>query len=803
MSTLTSKGLSTQEASARTILDGPNRLANSKKRNMLLVFLSQFKDVMIIILIISAVISIYLGDGVQGYIILSIVAVNALFGFIQEFRTERALEALSAMATRTAKVLRDGQIQTINSEHVVKGDIVMVKAGDRIPADGVLLEAVGATVDESILSGESMDIEKRDGDPLYMGTTLLSGHGTIQVTAIGMYTEMGKIADMLRDINREDTPLQRKLAQLGKVIAIICLLVCAMVSILGTITGKPAYTMFVSGVSLAVAAVPEGLPAIVTASLAMGVSRMAKRNALVRKLPAVETLGCATVICTDKTGTLTQNKMSVVKTWFPTGCQSMALDVMVSCTSVNEDTDGTISGSPTETALYRYATSQGCRPLPKLNEIPFDSTRKYMAVSCNKDAHSAVLLKGAPEIVMTMCRRWGPLPPAAEDQLRDMAQEGLRVIALAWGQPKNRQSLDLSNCNLQLVGLIGIMDPPRPESGEAVRICHNAGIRTIMITGDSKTTAVAIAKKLSIMGPGNTALTGQDIDSMSHQELAQALKTTTVFARVTPAHKLAIVRCLKESGEIVAMTGDGVNDSPAIKEAHIGVSMGKGGSDVTREASAISLMDDNFATLVHAVEEGRLIYRNILRFVRYMLACNLGEVLTMVIAILLNLPLPLLASQLLLVNVVTDGLPAMALGFSPTYSELMRVPPRNPDSGIISKWTALRIGLRGLLIGCSTVGLFILTDYWGGSMAMCRGAALSMLIVSQLIYVFGCNRDGRPFGLSSLFDNKALVWAVILSAGVLLLCLYYAPLALLLQIEPPTTSLWMVIVGISMSGLLF
>lgn len=804
MSTLKTKGLSAQEVSIRTIYDGPNRLAEAKKRNLLLVLLSQFCDVMIIILIISAGISIYLGDRAQGFIILGIVTVNALFGFIQEFRTEKALDALKAMATPTAKVIREGQLHNISAEEIVRGDVVMLGAGDRIPADGVILECAGAAADESLLSGESMSVDKDVGHSLYMGTTLLAGHAIMEVTDIGMSTEMGKIAGMLRDIDRETTPLQQKLNKLGKVVATICIAVCAMVTVLGIVTGKSAYTMFVSGVSLAVAAIPEGLPAIVTASLAMGVGRMAKRKALVRKLPAVETLGCATVICTDKTGTLTQNRMSVSDTWFVPGMEPRAMDVMVSCVNISYGENGEIQGTPTETALYRYASSTGIQPLTILDEIPFDSTKKYMAVKCSKGAGTIVLAKGAPEVIMPLCRRSASDLYTAEVQLRRMAEGGLRVIALAYGRcPSGNGRLNISAADMQLVGLVGLMDPPRPESAEAVRKCHNAGIKTIMITGDSKSTAMAIGRRLDLLRPGDGALTGADIDSMTPEELAAAAKTTRVFARVTPAHKLAIVRSLKQSGEIVAMTGDGVNDSPAVKEAHIGVSMGKGGSDVTREASAISLMDDNFATLVHAIEEGRLIYSNILRFVRYMLAGNLGEVLTMVIAIMLNLPLPLLPTQLLLVNVITDGLPAMALGFSPTYSELMQVPPRDPNSQIINKKTALQIAVRGLLIGCSTVGMFVLTDYMGGNLSICRGSALSMLIVSQLVYVFGCNRDGRRFSLRNIFDNKMLVAATLISLSVLAVCLYCPPLAAMLEVTPPTLPLWLLIAGISLSGILF
>ena len=678
---------------------------------------------------------------------------------------------------------------------------MLLNAGDRVPADGTLLDSVEFTTDESLLSGESLEIAKSSGSPLYMGTNVLSGHGIMEVSSTGMSTEMGKIAKLLQGISKEETPLQRKLDTLGRTIAFLCLFVCAMVTILGTITGKPLSIMFLSGVSLAVAAIPEGLPAIVTASLAMGVGRMAKRNALVRKLPAVETLGCATVICTDKTGTLTQNKMTVTNSWFVTGLDQIGLDAMASCTNVQTDEDGSISGSPTEVALYNYAMDQGGELYTKNSEIPFDSTKKYMAVCCDTPYGQSVFVKGAPEIILSLCKA-SPFDEA-HNQITKMGQEGLRTIALAYGHDALGPNMNLSKINLNLCGVVGITDPPRPESAKAVEECHRAGIRTIMITGDSLPTAKAIAKRLKILGSKQRALSCKDIDNMSPDQLKLALKNTTVFARANPEHKLAIVKCLKDSGEIVAMTGDGVNDSPAIKEAHIGVSMGKGGSDVTRQASAISLMDDNFATLVNAIEEGRLIYRNILKFVRYMLACNLGEVLTMVIAIMLNLPLPLLASQLLLVNVITDGLPAMALGFSPLYNELMSCPPRDPNSQIISKWTALRISLRGLLIGCSTVGIFVLSDFYGASLEGSRGAALSMLIVSQLIYVFGCNRDGRPFTFKNLFDNRTLVLAVFVSASILLACLYYSPLAMALQIKPPTTELWMVIIGISMSGLLF
>ena len=681
------RGLSTREAEKRIKTYGLNELKHKKKKSPVLIFLSQFNDFLVWVLIGATIISGFIGDKADAITILIIVIVNAILGFVQEFRTEKSLEALQEMAAPTCKAIRDGNIKVINSRELTIGDVVILEAGDRIPADGTFIDAANMVVDESLLTGESVGISKdtnKGKNEGYMGTIVLKGRGLLIVDSIGMETEMGKIANLLDNIEEEKSPLRERLDSLGKILVIVCVIVCIIVTVLGILRGNNITEMFLLGVSLAVAAIPEGLAAIVTVALALGVSRMLKRNALIRKLPAVETLGCTSVICSDKTGTLTQNKMTV-KEILTNGkiyeldkekvydCEKLK-EAFVYCNDTNynydiKDIDKAVMGDPTETALVKVffkETKEAESFIAKANrsfEIPFDSTRKMMTVIMNVNGKEICYMKGAPERVLERCNsvlengKIKPLTAQKKKQIysyiESMSNRALRCIAAAYKEEHVVKN-DSVEENLIFLGVAGSMDPPRIEVKDAVLKCKMAGIKPVMITGDHKNTALAIAKSINICTTDDQAITGDELEKMSDEELVKRVEKLRVFARVSPNHKLRIVRAFKKNNNIVAMTGDGVNDAPAIKEADIGVAMGISGTDVTKEAASMVLMDDNFATIVSAVEEGRIIYDNIRKFIRYLLSCNLGEVLTMFLASLFYLPNPLTPIQILFVNLDTD-----------------------------------------------------------------------------------------------------------------------------------------------------
>ena len=689
------RGLSTREAEKRIKTYGLNELKHKKKKSPVLIFLSQFNDFLVWVLIGATIISGIIGDKADAVTILIIVIVNAILGFVQEFRTEKSLEALQEMAAPTCKAIRDGNIKVINSRELTIGDVVILEAGDRIPADGTFIDAANMVVDESLLTGESVGISKdtnKGKNEGYMGTIVLKGRGLLLIDSIGMQTEMGKIANLLDNIEEEKSPLRERLDSLGKILVIVCIVVCIIVTVLGILRGNDITEMFLLGVSLAVAAIPEGLAAIVTVALALGVSRMLKRNALIRKLPAVETLGCTSVICSDKTGTLTQNKMTV-KEILTNGkvyeldkekiydCEKLK-EAFIYCNDTNynydiKDVDKAVMGDPTETALVKVffkETKELEGFIGRANrvfEIPFDSTRKMMTVIMNANGKETCYMKGAPERVLERCNavlengKIKPLTAQKKKQIysyiESMSNRALRCIAAAYKEEHVVKN-DSVEENLIFLGVAGSMDPPRIEVKDAVLKCKMAGVKPVMITGDHKNTALAIAKSINICTTDDQAITGDELEKMSDEELAKRVCKLRVFARVSPNHKLRIVKAFKKNNNIVAMTGDGVNDAPAIKEADIGVAMGISGTDVTKEAAAMVLMDDNFATIVSAVEEGRIIYDNIRKFIRYLLSCNLGEVLTMFLASLFYLPNPLTPIQILFVNLATDGLPAIALG---------------------------------------------------------------------------------------------------------------------------------------------
>lgn len=829
-----SKGLTTKEAEHRQETYGLNEISHKKKKSPLLIFLSQFNDLIVWILIGATVISGLMGDKADAITILIIVFVNAIMGFVQEFRTEKSLEALKELAAPTCKVIRDGNIRVINSIEITIGDIIILESGDRIPADGSFIDTQSIMIDESLLTGESIGVIKetiRGKNNGYMGTTVLKGKGILLVDGIGMNTEMGKIANLLDNIEEEKSPLRERLDSLGKILVALCLIICAVVIVLGIIRGNDVTEMFLLGVSLAVAAIPEGLAAIVTVALALGVSRMLKKNALVRKLPAVETLGCTSIICSDKTGTLTQNKMTVKEVYMNGRIYSLEKDnlsnherlikSLVYCNDCNydfnaNDMEKVIYGDPTETALIK-AFFKNKNDLEKfvskvnrVYEIPFDSTRKMMSVIVKEAEKEICYVKGAPEKIIEKCNyiiennTIKPLTPQKRKQvlsyIESMSNRALRCLASAYKDNNLTKNESLEN-NLIFIGVAGSIDPPRPEVRDAVLKCKMAGIQPIMITGDHKNTALAIAKSINICTSDSQAMTGEEVERISDENLYERIKDVRVFARVSPNHKLRIVKAIKRSDKIVAMTGDGVNDAPAIKEADIGIAMGISGTDVTKEAAAMILMDDNFATIVAAVEEGRIIYDNIRKFIRYLLSCNLGEVLTMFLASLFYLPNPLTPIQILFVNLATDGLPAIALGVDPADKDIMLQQPRSKGESIFARGLWSKIMVRGVLIGVCTLLAFILSRFSGYDLATCRTIALITLVMSQLLHVFECRSERHSIFEIKIFTNPYLVLAVISSIIMVLLILYIPFLANVFDTVPLNIGQWGLVVFFS--GIIF
>ena len=801
------RGLTTREAEKRIQTYGYNELKHKKNKSAILIFLSQFNDFIVWVLIVATVISGIMGDKADAVTILIIVFVNAILGFVQEFKTEKSLEALQELAAPTCKVIRDGSLKVITSRELTLGDVVVVDAGDRIPADGKFIDASNMVVDESLLTGESVGVSKdttKDKNQGYMGTIILKGRGMIFIDAIGMNTEMGKIANLLDNIEEERSPLKERLNSLGKILVIACLVICAVVTILGIIRGNDITEMFLLGVSLAVAAIPEGLAAIVTVALALGVNRMLKRNALVRRLPAVETLGCTSVICSDKTGTLTQNKMTVKEIFINGRIYELDIELpsnyemlkkaFVYCNDTNYDynvskVEKALMGDPTETALISAffkdvkEMKNFVEKAKRVYDIPFDSTRKMMTVIMNEDNCETCYMKGAPERVINKCNyilengRVKPMTMAKKKQICSyidiMSNKALRCIAAAYKKEDIKKSEDVEN-NLIFIGVAGSMDPPRPEVKEAVMKCKLAGIKPVMITGDHKNTALAIAKSINICNSDDQGLSGEELEKISDDDLEEAVKKVRVFARVSPNHKLRIVKAFKKNNNIVAMTGDGVNDAPAIKEADIGIAMGISGTDVTKEAAAMILTDDNFATIVSAVEEGRIIYDNIRKFIRYLLSCNLGEVLTMFLASVFYLPNPLTPIQILFVNLATDGLPAIALGVDPPDKDIMMQQPRRKSEGIFARGLWEKIIVRGCLIGVCTLFSFELARLFGMDLATCRTISLCTLVMSQLLHVFECRSERHSIFEIKIFSNPYLLGAVCVS--VIMICsILYIP----------------------------
>lgn len=784
------EGLTSKEAEKRLAEDGLNSLEQKKKRKALKMFAGQFKDVMVMILLAATVVSVVMGEYYDALTIMVIVVLNAALGFAQEYRTEKTLETIKAIAAPTAKVKRDGKITVIPSEKVVKGDLVFLEAGDRIPADCEILECMALQCDESALTGESVPADKsvcavskgelNQKGAVYMGTTVTKGHCAARVFAVGKSTQMGMVSDMLSEIEEEKTPLQKRLGELGKIIGTACVIICILVSVIGILRGNEIFDMLFVGITLAVAAIPEGLPATVTIALALAVRRIYKQKALVNKLHSVETLGCANVICTDKTGTLTANKMTVTEIYTLNGGKEVNASDHVSkmlftCGAVCNNSDGE-NGDPTEAALIVSAKKAGVNVsgYMRVSEIPFDSGTRFMEVTVKSSAGENVsFLKGALDALLQKCGYYlgangvepinGKVKRRITEAMDSMAKRGLRTLAFAYKTASYDKYI--------FIGLQGMEDPLRPEIKNAVRKCERAGIRIIMLTGDHINTAAEIASRAGIMKKGQKAYTGAELALMSDGELSEKLGNAAVFARVSPADKLRIVRALKKQGNIVAMTGDGVNDAPAVKEAAIGVAMGKTGTDVTKEAAKLVLLDDNFATLVNAVEQGRTVYSNIRKFIRYMLSCNIGEVFTMLFAMIFGLPVPLLPIQLLLINLVTDGLPAIALGMEPCDRNIMEVPPRKGNESVFAGGMLWGILARGLMIGAASVlSFWAVFGHYGVEAA--RTSALLTLSLSQLIFVFECKTEGKGIFTTSYLSNVKLILAVLISLLVTLGMIY-------------------------------
>ncbi|WP_025951038.1 cation-translocating P-type ATPase [Geobacillus thermocatenulatus] len=854
-------GLTAAEAEKRLRQFGCNELAEGKKESAIVVFFRQFQDFMVLVLLAATVISALLGEYVDAAAIVVIVIMNAILGFIQERRAEKSLAALKRLSAPQAVVRRDGRWVKIPARELVVGDVVRLASGDRVGADVRLIEAAGLEIEESALTGESVPVAK-SAAPLhtkqaslgdlhnmaFMGTLVTRGSGVGIVIATGMKTAMGQIATMLEEADAGATPLQRRLEQLGKILLVVALALTAAVVAVGVMQGHDLYEMFLAGVSLAVAAIPEGLPAIVTVVLALGVQRMIKRNAIVRKLPAVETLGCASVICSDKTGTMTENMMTVTQVWaggrtfavsgvgletrgefsergrtidpnrVPELARLLTMGVLCNGSELKEENGRRyIDGDPTEGALLVAAAKAGITKRSLLGEyaiereFPFDSERKMMTVIIRgRDGRRFVVTKGAPDVLLERADRleWNGreqmLTPAwkeaIEKAIRQMASSALRTIAVAYrplAETERIKSEKEAETKLRFLGVAGMIDPPRPEVKQAVARCKEAGMKTVMITGDHVLTATAIAKQLGVLPPGGKVMDGATLSRLSVDELEREVDDIYVFARVSPEHKLKIVNAFKRRGHIVAMTGDGVNDAPALKAADIGVAMGRSGTEVAKEAASLVLLDDNFATIEAAIEEGRNIYENIRKFIRYLLASNVGEILVMLFAMLLSLPLPLVPIQILWVNLVTDGLPAMALGLDRPEENVMKRPPRRPDEGVFARGLGWKIVSRGFLIGVVTLAAF-LTAYErsGEDLVYAQTAAFATLVLAQLIHVFDCRCDRSVFDRSP-FGNIYLVAAVIVSLLLLLVVIYYPPLAAVFHTKPLAAVDWLLIISLS------
>ena len=835
------KGLSSGEAGARQARDGFNEFEKKRHTTIWQKFISQFKSFMIIVLIFAAIIS-----GVTGYmngegitdaiIILSILIVNAVIGVFQEAKAEKSLDALEKLSAPHCKVIRDGETRIIESRELVVGDIVIIETGDNVPADLRLIESVNLKIQEAALTGESVPVEKDAeavlpedapiGDRInmaYSSCSVTYGHGKGVVTAIGNQTEVGKIASMIQAVPDMRTPMQIRLDKLGKTLAIICLAVCIVIMVIGLCYGRNLLEMFMTAVSLAVAAIPEGLPAVSTVVLALGVQRLAKQNAIVRNLPSVETLGSTTVICSDKTGTLTQNKMTVTHIYAAgnltdTTADSPVINELLKMSVLANDavlgTDGQSIGDPTETALIdaglKYSIDKDALKtvMPRIAEIPFDSERKLMTtVHQNNDEDFLVAVKGGLDELLVNCTRINDgtsIRPITEKDIEDihkanmeMASQALRVLAVGY---KTISELPVTFAPATIekdfifLGMVGMIDPPREEAKEAVRRCKEAGIKPVMITGDHKITATAIAKSLGIITTGDCVLTGTDVEMMSDEQLKEMAGNVAVFARVAPEHKVRIVNAFQSRGNVVAMTGDGVNDAPALKLADIGVAMGITGTDVAKEAADVVLTDDNFATIVSSVREGRRIYDNLMKSIQFMISTNLGEIVLLLIAVLANLDMPLLPIQLLFINLVGDSLPSLALSVDHADKNIMKRKPIDPNQGIFTKHFTTRVIIQSLIIGLTTLAAYMIG--MNTSVDVARTMTFATMVFCQFTIIFSI-RSGHNWFTHKMFTNRWLWLTIVFVTALTLLVLLVPGMQSLFRLAPMTSGQWWTVIGLS------
>lgn len=834
-------GLSSADAKLILEKNGPNKLQGKKKKSTFQLFLSQINDAMIYILLVAAVISAIVGEISDAIIILIVIFVNAIIGVIQESKAEKALEALKSMSTPKALVKRDGSIIEIPSEEVVVGDIVIIDAGRYIPADLRLIESANLKIEESAFTGESVPAEKNSdiinkendvpiGDQhnmAFMSTLATYGRGTGIVIATGMDTQIGKIAKMLDAEDENTTPLQKKLAQLGKTLGFAAVGISIVMFIVSMFQGRDFLEMFMTSISLAVAAIPEGLPAIVAIVLALGVQRMIKENAIIRKLPSVETLGSVNIICSDKTGTLTINKMTVKKFYINGETKNLEeidikndeskllVDGMILCNDATSK-DGVQTGDPTEVALIDVGNKINIfkedlnKAHKRVNEIPFDSDRKLMTTVNTYDKGFNVFTKGAIDSILKISNKIlinGEIKDFTKEEKEKvlmasnlMSDDALRVLALGYKVIDTEHvAIDDLEKDLIFVGLMGMIDPPREEVKGSIQVSKNAGIRTIMITGDHKNTAVAIAKELGIANDISEAMSGSEIDTYSDEEFSKIVNNYRVFARVSPEHKVKIVKAFKAHGNIVSMTGDGVNDAPSLKAADIGVAMGITGTDVAKGAADMVLTDDNFTTIVSAVEEGRNIFNNIKKSILFLLSCNLGEVVALFVAILLNWAAPLLPIHILWVNLITDSFPALSLGVDPGDKGVMDLPPRNPKESLFAGRMGKLLILNGILIGITTLFAFVLGEYlYPDSLRHAQTMAFVVLSVSQLFYSLAMRNETKSLFQVGVFKNKWLIGSVLL--GILLqLAIITIPFtASVFKVYPLTLTDWGIVILISL-----
>lgn len=873
------QGLTMAEVEKRRGEHGPNELAEAAAKTVWMMLYEQFKEFLVLLLLAAAVISAVLGEITDAVVIFLVVGINAILGVIQEFRAEKSLSALKKLASPQAKVVREGKVVSLPARDLVPGDTVILEAGDFVPADLRLIETANLKVNEAALTGESVPVDKRaewistDEAPLadrinmaFMGTVATYGRGRGIVSATGMKTEIGHIAQMIQAVEPEETPLQRKLAEFGKQLGITAIILCALIFLVGVLRQRDPFEMFLTAISLAVAAIPEGLPAIVTIVLALGVQRMAKNRAIIRKLPAVETLGSATVICSDKTGTLTQNAMTVreLHTWDrqasvtgegyqPTGefltngskvelRESPDLLLLIKAGLLCSDarlqeqveegkTRWNVVGDPTEGALVVVAAKESFsreqleEELPRVLEFPFDSDRKRMttvhrgtlghAMLESMAAETWGITKGAPDMILEVCDRYltsdgvRALDAKAREELlaknKAMATQALRVLGFAvkpLAAPDHITMEDAEN-GLIFIGFMGMIDPPRREAAEAIRICREAGIQPVMITGDHRDTAVAIGEELGLVEPGKKVLTGEALNSINPEELTASVKDISVYARVSPEHKVNIVDAFRRRGDIVAMTGDGVNDAPALKKADIGAAMGITGTDVAKEAADMVLADDNFATVVAAVKEGRIIFDNIRKAVFFLLSCNIGEIITVFLAILVGLPSPLLPIQILWVNLVTDSLPALALGVDPAEGDIMRRKPRDPQQGIFTTGSKRSLVALGTYVGLITLVGFLVGYMGRHNVEEGRTIAFATLGLSQLFHVFNFRSLRGSLFRRGILGNPKLLAAVAFSGVLQFMVFFIPPLTKVFKVAPLIPMEWLLIIGLSASTILF